>query len=372
MIRRYFILVFAVIIGCTVSLAQKRKTIDRTTQTQEKEKSTKTNSSSAVSKSKGKSSNTKRQVPRSHIAYLKVDGSTTDKAEYFGESGGREQYSVSTSAFSYETWGVPSWCSIENKTSTGFTLVCNRNSNSSSRKDYMLVKAAGREIRIDITQAGSTNTWNVCGTSRSYVDNAIALTYITSQIKEKGKCRLGTITENGKGIVIFGNNGASWCSIPNSLSEKVKEINGIISSVTMTYSGYYCIIYDRNAWYGIVPENMKTKLNQFNNNGEQIRSVSISEDGSFAIVTNEHFIASNTSDYSNMKKAYDLYGSIKDVCITNKGICIVCQNGIFYSNIPSNLETKLKSIDYHPDHITYTDSGTFLITTESGWYSYNM
>lgn len=39
-----------------------------------------------------------------NISYLKVDGNTSDKNKYFGESGGREYYSVSTSASSYETW----------------------------------------------------------------------------------------------------------------------------------------------------------------------------------------------------------------------------------------------------------------------------
>lgn len=91
-----------------------------------------------------------------NVSYLKVDGTTTNKSKYFGESGGREYYSVSTSASSYETWGVPSWCRIENKTSSGFTLVCERNTNRSSRNDYMKVKAAGKDIRIDIEQAASS------------------------------------------------------------------------------------------------------------------------------------------------------------------------------------------------------------------------
>jgi hypothetical protein len=73
-----------------------------------------------------------------------------------------------------------------------------------------------------------------------------------------------------------------------------------------------------------------------------------------------------------MGVAKDKYGTIKDVCITNKGICVVCQNGIYYDNIPSNVEEKLKSIDFHPDHVAYTDSGTFLITTESGTYAYRL
>lgn len=91
-----------------------------------------------------------------NVSYLKVDGTTTNKSKYFGESGGREYYSVSTSASSYETWGVPSWCRIENKTSSGFTLVCERNNSRSSRNDYMKVKAAGKDIRIDIEQAASS------------------------------------------------------------------------------------------------------------------------------------------------------------------------------------------------------------------------
>lgn len=84
--------------------------------------------------------------------YLKVDGSTSNKRKYFGESGGREYYSVSTSSSTYETWGVPSWCSIENKTSSGFTLVCEKNPYRTSRSDYMKVMAAGKEIRINIEQ----------------------------------------------------------------------------------------------------------------------------------------------------------------------------------------------------------------------------
>ena len=87
-------------------------------------------------------------------SFLKINGSTSDKTKYFSESGGRETYYVNTNANSYETWGVPSWCSIENKTSSSFTLVCSPNTTSEERKDWMKVKAGGKEIRIDIEQEG--------------------------------------------------------------------------------------------------------------------------------------------------------------------------------------------------------------------------
>ena len=90
--------------------------------------------------------------------YLKVDRTTSDKTIYFEETGGRVYYNVNTSDASYETWGVPTWCSIENKTASGFTLVCSKNISTTSRSDYMLIKAAGKQIRIDIKQNAKTVT----------------------------------------------------------------------------------------------------------------------------------------------------------------------------------------------------------------------
>lgn len=167
------------------------------------------------------------------------------------------------------------------------------------------------------TSTADGNSWEVSGSSRSYTDIATPLTYLKNQIDDREKCRLGAITEYGKGIVIHGNNGYAYSSIPNSLIEKIKEIRenkNRISSITLTNSGYYCIVYQRNAWYGVVPQKMSEKLHEFNNNQEEIWSVSISENGDFAIVTDKHYYASNDSDFNSMNKAKDKYGSIKDVC----------------------------------------------------------
>lgn len=86
--------------------------------------------------------------------YLTVNGSTSNKIKSFSEYGGRETYTINTNASSFETWGVPSWCRIENKTSTSFTLVCEPMSTTGERSDYLKIKAGGKEIRIDIKQNG--------------------------------------------------------------------------------------------------------------------------------------------------------------------------------------------------------------------------
>ena len=222
----------------------------------------------------------------------------------------------------------------------------------------------------------TTTKFEMDGTTRSYTDNAKGLTYLTTAIKEKKTCQHGAITDS-IGVIIMNDYGYFYTSgIKNSLAGKIKELNQSktkIVSVTMTNSGYYCLVYGTNGWYGRVPDGMSTKLNEYNNNRETIYCVSICENGAFAIVTDKHFYASKATDNSNMKKAFEKFGQIKDICITNQGIAIVCKNGVYYRNVPTKVEEKIKQCKSRPDHIRFTDSGTCLITYDSGnGYQYYM
>lgn len=91
-------------------------------------------------------------------SYLKINGET-DITTHFSPTGGRVTYRVSTNASTYDVWGVPSWCSVENKTATSFVLVCNSNNSREAKSDYMKVKANGKEVRIDIKQDGRTGPY---------------------------------------------------------------------------------------------------------------------------------------------------------------------------------------------------------------------
>ena len=93
-----------------------------------------------------------------YASYLTVDNQTAISTS-FSASGGTETFYVSTDG-SWTTWGVPSWCSVEDKTSTSFRLRCDPNTSSSSRSDYMKVKAGDREVRIDITQPSASRSAN--------------------------------------------------------------------------------------------------------------------------------------------------------------------------------------------------------------------
>lgn len=84
-------------------------------------------------------------------SYLKVNNRTSVSTS-FSEQGGSEIFYVSTDADSWTTWGIPSFCSIVNKTSTSFKLVCEANNKRETRSDYMKIKAGNKEVRIDISQ----------------------------------------------------------------------------------------------------------------------------------------------------------------------------------------------------------------------------
>lgn len=88
--------------------------------------------------------------------YLRVNGDSSEKTTRFSPSGGRETYSVSSNASTYEVWGLPSWCTVENKKSTSFTLVCKPNYQAETNTDYFEVRIAGKSVRINIEQEGKT------------------------------------------------------------------------------------------------------------------------------------------------------------------------------------------------------------------------
>ena len=296
---------------------------------------------------------------------------------FFASDGGYESISISSN----NTWKIKlntnSWGHLKQDGNT-LTLTVDANYTGNQRTDYFVLSAGGVEKRINITQsqAYAKNGVPMFGTTRAYIDNAPALNYLTTNINRWGKCRLGAISEGGIGIAIYGGNGYATTGNLNSyLVTKIKELNNqkeIFKSFAVTKSGFYCVVYGRNGWYGYVPEKMKNVLSQYNKNSENIYCVSIAENGDFVVISDKHIEASNTTDLSNLKKATEKYGHVKYACVTNRGLIVVCENGIFYSNIPTNLEVKLKSINFRPDKVVFTDSGTYLITNESESYGYNM
>ena len=73
-----------------------------------------------------------------------------------------------------------------------------------------------------------------------------------------------------------------------------------------------------------------------------------------------------------MIAAKDKYGYIYSACTTEEGVIFCCERGVYYSNIPTILENKLKSLSWKPKIIKFTDYGTFIVTDGENTYTYQM
>jgi hypothetical protein len=191
---------------------------------------------------------------------------------------------------------------------------------------------------------------------------------------DKG-CRTGAITENERGVAIYGENGYVFTgAIPESMKTAIRNCNDRsqhIVDLTVTDSGYWCVVWDRNNYDGNLPTEMSNMLRQYKRDGEEIYSVSICENGNFAIVTDKHYYASHETDNANMKRAAEKFGTIYSCCVTNRGIIVCCSRGVYYKDIPNNIETAMKKQSFRIKHAKYTDSGTYLITDgdkRRAWY----
>lgn len=140
----------------------------------------------------------------------------------------------------------------------------------------------------------------------------------------------------------------------------------------MTRSGYHCVVFGRNSWRGNIPAAMKKDLLDFERDNEQIYCVSISENGRYLIITDRHLTGSDTNVIAVLEKAGEMYGHLKYACVTNLGVVVVCKKGIYYHNIPTKLEMAMKSLNFWPDKVVFTDAGTYLITNENEDCTYYM
>ena len=138
-----------------------------------------------------------------------------------------------------------------------------------------------------------------------------------------------------------------------------------VNHFTFNSHGNWCVICQSdNKWYGKVPLGMKKRLDEYTSKGEIFTSVCIAENDNWAVVTNKS-MAGTTRVIDAAKKANELYGEVKSIALTDLGVVVCCERGVYYENIPTNVAEKIQHwIDngWLPSHVSFTDSGTYFIS----------
>ena len=225
------------------------------------------------------------------------------------------------------------------------------------------------------------------GATRDYEDHAKALTGLTKYINENwnGHAREVIILENGKAVALKDYNTFTHTGIDKFDFELYDMLFAIaahtddpqsIRHFTFNSSGKFCVIYNEellgdDKWvssmeYAAIPlpKSMSDTLNRFTSRGDIISSVCIAENDDWAVVSNKAYNGTNRA-VEAAKKAGVLYGDQKSISLTNLGVVVCCERGVYYENIPTKVAEGIKKCldaGWIPVHVSFTDSGTYFIS----------
>lgn len=216
------------------------------------------------------------------------------------------------------------------------------------------------------------------GSTVAATGNAIGLSYLTDAINSRKTCQTGALTAT-VGVVIYQEYGYAYTKgVPNSLADKLKEINTgkyMIHDVAISNNGnYWCVVFGNGGWQALAPEGFYSKIREYLGNGEKIRSVAIRDNGEYVIVSDKHFYASTTALYDVIIAARDSYGTVHSVSLSNKGVVVCAERGVYFKNIPTETYERLKkaAAQFKIRVVKFTDTGTCLITDGKSNYDYWM
>lgn len=304
-----------------------------------------------------------------------VNDNRNDFSVKFSASGGTKNFNVKGTS-KYTVTDDNEWCKVSSQTNTSFSLMVGANTKPRERMVTLSVNNDRETIHVTANQEAYIPKWAPTGSTRKVSSPAAEMPTMRSNLSKNPICRLGGISSNRKGVAVRGNNEVFMTEeVPEGLKtilQNIQKGRQHIDAMALTGSDYYCVVWNENKWDGRVSAGMKDKLNGYIANGERIIDISICDDGNFVILSDKHVYASRKSDMDFIIEAEDNYGPSKSFCVTTYGICVVCEYGIVYRNIPDNLASALGSTHMRPDRVVYTDAGTYIISTERGECEYNI
>ena len=211
-----------------------------------------------------------------------------------------------------------------------------------------------------------------------FKNKANPITYLHEKLLKDKDWRLGSIASDGSGVILYGNNNYCstnlWIKFQNCLRE-CQDSKKKISLVAHNEVGGWTTIIERNG-YSLssqltIPSEYSSKLNKYNEDGEKILCVCITERDDWVIITDKHYSASSSEYQEKLKKAYDLYGQVLYACITISAIAVCCKNGMYYENLPINIAEDIQLMDCKLKNISFTDAGLYFIGDEENKTSYS-
>lgn len=228
------------------------------------------------------------------------------------------------------------------------------------------------EVCQPLVERKGENQIKYCGTSRSVSYTGADYAYVRKVVDSWDSLRICAIAENGMCVAIHDTNAYAYQN--NACKNGIdfaREKYGNITDLNVTKSGSSIVLFGNNGYsYDGCPDLFVKQLSKYNKDGEIIQSATFNDKGQFCIVTDLHcYYTKSLSDF--MASANDKYGDCRYVFISELGRIAICDDGIYYENIPAVVEQKLGEIKFVPDYIKFTDTGYYCISNKNGAALYN-
>ena len=163
---------------------------------------------------------------------------------------------------------------------------------------------------------------------------------------------------------------------PEDLDATINELhaaNELIDDVQLTESGKWLILYGDNGFrWNEIPSSLEAQLKKYNNDGEVITSATFNDDGDWIVITTNYFCASDAEVQNWLKEGNQKYGKIWAACVTDDAAVVVYENGYqFLGEIPESLQKALDETELDVYRLKVSGDSWFFADQE-GTYQYDM
>ena len=156
---------------------------------------------------------------------------------------------------------------------------------------------------------------------------------LKNEIQSWGSCRTVAITRTG-GIAVYGSN---WwfatANVPRNLTDEIRKLTRdgeFINDVVLTEQGRWVILYGNNGliWDGISSnDSLLAKLREHNESNQTILSVAFNDIGGWAVITPNNFSASDSELLNWLVEGSRQFGQLWTVFLSDDAMIAIYENG---------------------------------------------
>jgi len=200
---------------------------------------------------------------------------------------------------------------------------------------------------------------------------------IKRAINEWGTCRNVAITAYGGDIALNYRNGCAFSgNVPQKLYDALVELNDdneFIDDIVLTEESRYLILYGNNGFvWNTLPYSLERKMREYNNDKDVITSVAFNDNNDWIII-GEKISASSDKLMQTIKDGMNKYGALWTAHMTNDGLALVYERGFqYFGNVPEQLKIRAKNADFDVYRLKFTSAGAFFISDKKGNFDYRM